>query len=59
MNKEQIIVRMKELDEEFNKIKSIVVSGENKMIQIQGAYAELQNMLKNLDKPEEKELEKS
>ena len=49
MNKEHIEKRKKELESEFEKIQRIVVQGQERMVQIQGAYAELEKLLKDLE----------
>lgn len=52
MNKEQIQKRIEELKVEFEKIKNVVLQGENRLVQLQGAHSELDNMLKEFDKPD-------
>lgn len=59
MNKEQIQKRIEELRVEFGKIKNVVLRGENRLVQLQGAYSELENMLKEFDKSKEDPEDKS
>ena len=49
MNKEHIEKRKKELESEFEQIKQVVVQGQERLVQIQGAYAELEKLLKDLE----------
>ena len=51
MNKEYIEKRKKELESEFEQIKQAVVQGQERLVQIQGAYKELDELLK-LEKTE-------